>query len=85
MWRAVAVVDGPFLLVFWGAGANSGLDRIPETHVYAGLLFTVSTHWSQYLSMTAIPLPTSNKASFVASWPHSLHVLRMFETLLLLL
>lgn len=27
--------------------------------------------------MTAMPLPTSNKASFVAGWPQFLHALRL--------
>src|SRR5213593_1676428 len=46
------------------------------------LLFSiVFAHSSQYLSISAIPSPTSNKASFVAGWSQSLHTLGLFERL----
>jgi hypothetical protein len=45
----------------------------------------VCAHGSQYLSTSAIPLPTSNRASFVAGWPQLLHALGLVERLLLVL
>jgi hypothetical protein len=84
MRRAVTVGNSPFLLVFWGARSDASLDGISKTHGYTELLLPFSitfAHWSQYLSMTAIPLPTSNKASFVAGWPQSRHALGLSETL----
>jgi len=82
MWRAFAVSDCPFLLVFWGARANAWLDGVSKTQEAEPLFSTVFAQGSQYLSTTAIPLPTSNRASFVAGWPQLLHNAGLLERLL---
>lgn len=81
----ISIGNCPFLLIFWSAWSNTRLDRVSKTHGYTELLLlfsTASAHWSQYLSTTAIPLPTSNNASLVAGWPQSWHALAVFERLL---
>jgi len=77
----LSVSNCPFLIVFWSSGANARLDSVSKTQEVEPLLSTVFAHGSQYLSTTAIPLPTSKRASFVAAWPQLLHIAGLLERL----
>jgi hypothetical protein len=74
MLGAFSVCDSPFLFILWSAGSDSSLDGVSKTQSYAPFLLSITfAHKSQYLSIRAMPLPTSKSASFVAGWPQCLH------------
>lgn len=64
---------------FFGAPEPTRVWTFLKLISQAGLMLlsssTVFAQLSQYLSTTAIPLPTLNRASFVAGWPQLLQFL----------